>query len=59
MIFVFNVQNQTCEECASAYGDSEGVVCGKDGRTYLSKCFAKCSKVNVWYEGRCTRHNCP
>ena len=28
-------------------------VCGKDGKTYSNKCFAKCGKTQVAYDGKC------
>lgn len=51
----------SCEECALdlANSDNSGIVCGRDGRTYLSECFAKCADTKVEHEGRCARHNCP
>lgn len=56
-LVIFSIKTfDTCEECAA---EDISPVCGKDGRTYLSECFAKCNKVRVWYEGRCSRHNCP
>ena len=58
-----DVNDNPCEQCGAIVASEDptftGVVCGEDGRTYLSECFATCNGVDVLREGRCARHNCP
>ena len=49
-----------CEECAVELlaAGITNYVCGENGITYLSECFADCNRVDVAFEGRCPRHYC-
>lgn len=47
-VVVINAQGKPCT-CEAAYAP----VCGANGRTYFSACFAKCDAITVTRQGAC------
>lgn len=58
--FTFNCQ-EDCDECVAELLQTRRVsyVCGDNGITFLTECFADCNDVRVEFEGQCPRHYCP
>ena len=44
-------------DCPSVDNPKDDAVCGCDGNTYISPCFAHASAMSVAYEGPCLRAN--
>ena len=65
LLFLALTISVVVSDCQPCYDDlvadaqnTEDLVCGKDGITYINECFAECNDTEVEFEGRCPRNQC-